>query len=518
VNTPKRKATTAEVQAALDALDTGVVSIEEHERKKHLAACKQRRQDLSDDALMLECVFDLFDFDTDERGFLHGLVARSLGKAPEQKILVNEVELGRLLPGDGDVLEGSIKKRVKRMCAQIYGKQRMKGRLAFRREPGKIVFGEGKESDTNKHFAARGEKKLVSAEYFIPLVQGVVDGVAMARPGRERRILRFRRAARAVFDSLPECKPINPPERMTPFLRDADDGKIQVSSREAIESATSGRTKPASATRGTPAPSPSRVPRPLKRFKESAALALRAAKERDARQGDDSSDEFNRQAAVLYVELGRTVAEAQEGGAVETGAAIRQTIALLQAMHDSPEALSSIEASNTTLEAKDIADSETDALRVCTNLDRETQKRQQKPTSGPRRLDRSVQPKRGAGLIPKGFIGSVRDAADISDVISKRGVKLTQAGTQLKSLCPFHEEKTPSFFVSPAKGLYHCQGCKAGGDVFKFVQEMDGVGFRDAVETVARSVGMSLPINDRSPRELQVEYDGQTEYVEDFTL
>src|SRR5206468_323510 len=99
---------------------------------------------------------DLFDFDADERGFLHGLVARSLGKAPEQKILVNEVELGRLLPGDGDVLEGSIKKRVKRMCAQLDETQRAKGRLAFRREPAKIVLGSGKESGTEKRFAARG--------------------------------------------------------------------------------------------------------------------------------------------------------------------------------------------------------------------------------------------------------------------------------------------------------------------------------------------------------------------------
>jgi hypothetical protein len=338
----KSKATKADVHAALETLDSKVVDLGEHERRKHQAACKPRRQDLSDDALMLECLFDLYAFDADERGYMHAIVARSLGKAPEQKILVNEVELGRQLSGDSDVLEGSFRKRARRMYAQMDAKQRAAGRLAVRRENGMMILGAGKEVDTNRRFASRGNKKLVSAEYFAPIIQGVVDGVDMARPGNERRIVRFRRAARIVFDSLPECKPLLVPEKATPFVRSADDVVADVLPEEAFEQATGEASRVTSISRVQH--QDTKHPRPLRRFKDNAALALRAARERDARKGDDSTDEFNRQAAALYVELGRTVAEVQTGGTVETEAAIRETIALLQAMLDSPQTLSTIVA------------------------------------------------------------------------------------------------------------------------------------------------------------------------------
>ena len=62
------------------------------------------------------------------------------------------------------------------------------------------------------------------------------------------------------------------------------------------------------------------------------------------------------------------------------------------------------------------------------------------------------------------------------DVVSPY-VKLERSGTSLKGRCPFHSEKTPSFFVSPDRGSYHCFGCGVGGDMFTFIQEIEGVDF-----------------------------------------
>ena len=64
-------------------------------------------------------------------------------------------------------------------------------------------------------------------------------------------------------------------------------------------------------------------------------------------------------------------------------------------------------------------------------------------------------------------------------------------------MCPFHEEKTPSFSVDPEKGLYYCFGCHQGGDVFKFVMQVDHLSFPEAVERLARRYGVKLP--PRSP-------------------
>jgi hypothetical protein len=460
VTTPK--ATTAAVHAALTELDGAVVSIEDHERRKHLAVNKQRRQDLSDDALMLECLFDLFDFDADERGFMHSVVARSLGKAPEQKIIVNEVELGRQLKGDSDVLEGSVKKRARRMFVQVDAKQRAAGHLALRREPGKIILGSGKEAGTNKRFAARGQKKLVSAEYFAPLVQAVVDGVDMARPGHERRMLRFRRAARCVFDALPECAPLRAPEQVTPFVRSA--GEV------AADDET-----PAKAVK---------QPRPLKKFKDGAALALRAAKERDARAGLGTSENVDRQAALLYVELGRTIAEVQ---GVETVEVLWRTVERLSALLEAPEELSSLVAlTDISSATKSILDS---AVEVPHFSEAETPKPQQKGTSIPRRLDKSVH----ATRLSTGFVQEVRDRANLVQIVSDAGVRLKRAGSEWKGCCPFHKEKTPSFSVNPAKGVYHCHGCGQGGNVYNFVMETHGLGFRYAVLHVAGTLGMSPP-------------------------
>jgi DNA primase len=93
---------------------------------------------------------------------------------------------------------------------------------------------------------------------------------------------------------------------------------------------------------------------------------------------------------------------------------------------------------------------------------------------------------------PQSFIDEVRAAADIVTVISDT-VSLRKAGNSYKGLCPFHGEKTPSFNVMRERGFFHCFGCNAGGDVFKFVELQEKVGFIDAVKILANRFGIPIP-------------------------
>ncbi len=94
--------------------------------------------------------------------------------------------------------------------------------------------------------------------------------------------------------------------------------------------------------------------------------------------------------------------------------------------------------------------------------------------------------------IPDATLDEVRAASDIVDVIGER-VVLKKQGRRFLGLCPFHNEKSPSFSVIPDEGFYYCFGCKASGDVFKFVQETEGVGFLDSVRLLAGRAGIALP-------------------------
>jgi DNA primase len=96
------------------------------------------------------------------------------------------------------------------------------------------------------------------------------------------------------------------------------------------------------------------------------------------------------------------------------------------------------------------------------------------------------------GLFPQQFIDDVRLQANIVQVVQEY-VPLKRAGTTYKGLCPFHSEKTPSFHVVPDKGFFHCFGCGVGGDVFKFLELHEKVGFQDAVKMLAHKFGLSLP-------------------------
>jgi DNA primase len=91
------------------------------------------------------------------------------------------------------------------------------------------------------------------------------------------------------------------------------------------------------------------------------------------------------------------------------------------------------------------------------------------------------------------FVERVKDAARIDEVIRDHVPSLVQSGASLKGLCPFHREKTPSFYVHPEMGFYHCFGCGAHGDAIKFIQEIEKIDFMLALEQLARRVGLEMP-------------------------
>jgi DNA primase len=97
-----------------------------------------------------------------------------------------------------------------------------------------------------------------------------------------------------------------------------------------------------------------------------------------------------------------------------------------------------------------------------------------------------------AGRIPQNFIDDLTSRLDIIDVVSSR-IRLKKAGKNYSACCPFHNEKTPSFTVSPDKQFYYCFGCGATGSALKFVMEFDGLEFPDAVEKLAGDLNIEVP-------------------------
>ena len=96
--------------------------------------------------------------------------------------------------------------------------------------------------------------------------------------------------------------------------------------------------------------------------------------------------------------------------------------------------------------------------------------------------------------IPDHIIDEIRDRTDIVTVISDH-VVLKKVGKNFKGLCPFHSEKTPSFSVSPDKRIYHCFGCGVGGNVFKFLMEIQSISFPEVLKVLAERAGIPLPRN-----------------------
>ena len=90
------------------------------------------------------------------------------------------------------------------------------------------------------------------------------------------------------------------------------------------------------------------------------------------------------------------------------------------------------------------------------------------------------------------FIDELRARVSIVDVVGAK-VKLVKKGREYQGLCPFHNEKTPSFTVNEAKGFYHCFGCGAHGDILKFEMDANGLPFMDAIQKLAHQAGVSMP-------------------------
>src|SRR3989338_713647 len=89
-------------------------------------------------------------------------------------------------------------------------------------------------------------------------------------------------------------------------------------------------------------------------------------------------------------------------------------------------------------------------------------------------------------------VQKIKERLSIEEVVSSY-IKLEKTGVNLKAKCPFHNEKTPSFFISPDRGTYYCFGCGASGDIFTFVEEFEGLDFKGALKMLANRAGVSLP-------------------------
>ena len=108
---------------------------------------------------------------------------------------------------------------------------------------------------------------------------------------------------------------------------------------------------------------------------------------------------------------------------------------------------------------------------------------------------------------PRSFIDEVKRSADPVRVIGEV-VELKKRGTRWVGLCPFHQEKTPSFTVSPSKQFYHCFGCGAHGNAFDFVQQIQGLTFPDAVEYLAGKAGVTIRREKANPVKQKQKVDG----------
>lgn len=105
-------------------------------------------------------------------------------------------------------------------------------------------------------------------------------------------------------------------------------------------------------------------------------------------------------------------------------------------------------------------------------------------------------------LVTRESVESVRNASDIAEVISGY-TELRRQGARFTGLCPFHDERTPSFSVDPSAGLYYCFGCQAGGDVFTFLQEKENLEFREVIEQLADRYGVELAFDASDPQSEQ---------------
>ena len=104
------------------------------------------------------------------------------------------------------------------------------------------------------------------------------------------------------------------------------------------------------------------------------------------------------------------------------------------------------------------------------------------------------------------FVSAVRERSDIYEVVS-RYVPLTMKNGRFWACCPFHEEKTASFSITPEKGMYYCFGCHEGGNVFNFISKMEHITYFEAVKLQAERLGIKIPSRKKNVAEIQAEQE-----------
>ena len=114
------------------------------------------------------------------------------------------------------------------------------------------------------------------------------------------------------------------------------------------------------------------------------------------------------------------------------------------------------------------------------------------------------------------IIEQVRQNNDVVDVISQY-VHLTRKGRNYFGLCPFHNEKSPSFSVSPDRQIFHCFGCGVGGNVYSFLMKIEGIGFKEAVEQLAEKANIQLPTIENAEDTAREELKAKIYKINQFT-
>ena len=114
------------------------------------------------------------------------------------------------------------------------------------------------------------------------------------------------------------------------------------------------------------------------------------------------------------------------------------------------------------------------------------------------------------------ILDEVKSSNDIVDVISQY-ISLKRSGRNYFGLCPFHNEKSPSFSVSPDKQIFHCFGCGVGGNVISFISKIEGIGFKESIEVLAERANIKLPTIDNSIDSKKEELKAKVYKVNIFT-